>query len=367
LIKQFKDPSKEPHIAVSVDMMDTGIDVREIVNLVFFKRVRSRIKFWQMIGRGARIRPDLFVKGQDKEYFYIFDYLGNFEYFRENKNGIEATLTASTQASIFAMRVKLIFHLRDATFIGDDYQDLRDALMKEVSEQIASLQIDRVDVMMKRKYVDKFRSKSAFVCLTEQDKAELIGNIADLVTMNDIDDKVVEFDNLMYGLMLAQLEGSKTLTKFKNATISRANILLKKATIPQVKAKIPLIKEVTEDEFWEGADILSFEKIRKELRDLMKFAVLEGRGIVYTNLKDAVMKAFSSFINEQSLNANQIVLVNKVIDYIEQNGYLENLTEHTKPPFDKPQSFIKLFDPDKQKKFVQVINEAKENAVRVIS
>ncbi|MPM67446.1 hypothetical protein SDC9_114368 [bioreactor metagenome] len=310
---------------------------------------------------------------------------------------------------------------------------------------------------MKRKYVDKYKSQDAFICLFEQDKSDLIGNIADLVTMTDNDDKAVEFDNLMYGIMLAQLEGSKSLTRFKNAAVSKASILLKKTTIPQVKAKVPILKEVIEDEFWDKPDILNFQRIRIELRDLMKFAVTDGRGIFYTNLqdmeterieckdfeikydldnykqkvnkyieenknniaihklrnnipltksdykilekiftgelgtkedyennfkdtpfgllvrrvakmeRDAAMQAFSSFINEQNLNANQIVFVNKVIDYIEQNGYVENVAELTKPPFDKPQSFIKLFDADKQKKFVNIINEVKDNATKIIS
>jgi hypothetical protein len=149
---------------------------------------------------------------------------------------------------------------------------------------------------------------------------------------------------LMYGLMLAQLEGSKSFTALKNITISKASVLLNKTTIPQVKAKAPLLKAVIEDEFWEVVDILNFEKIRTGLRDLMKF--VES--------------------NEQNLTANQIVFVNKVIDYIEQNGYVEDVQELIKPPFDKPQSFIKLFDAEKQKKFVHIINEVKENATRVV-
>lgn len=455
LILQFKNPTKEPHIAVSVDMLDTGIDVREIVNLVFFKRVRSKIKFWQMIGRGTRIRPDLFGKGKDKECFYIFDYLGNFEYFRENKNGIEASASMSTQAGIFAKRIRLIFHMQESTFVDDEFQKLRNSMIDEVSAQIAALSVERIDVKMKRKYVDKYKSKEAFICITEQDKSDLIGNIADLVSMNDHDDKAVEFDNLMYGAMLSQLEGTKSFTKFKNVTVFKASILLKKTTIPAVKAKIPILKEVTEDEFWDGADILNFERIRQELRGLMKFAVTDAPKVVYTNLEDveldrivgkdfnlsydfedyklkvnkyieenknnvaihklrnniplyesdyktlekiftgelgtkedyeknfkdtpfgllvrkvakmerkAALKAFSSFINEENLNANQIAFVNKVIDYIEHNGYFENAAELTKPPFDKPQSFIKLFDA--RKKLVQVINQFKENATKTIS
>jgi type I restriction enzyme, R subunit len=457
LILQFKNPTKEPHIAVSVDMLDTGIDVREIVNLVFFKRVRSKIKFWQMIGRGTRIRPNLFGEGKHKQFFYIFDYLGNFEFFREKKNGIEASANISTQASIFAKRIRLIFHMQDVNFVDEEYQVLRNSMVNEVHRQIIGLSLDRIDVKLKRKYVEKYKSKEAFTCLSEQDKSNLIDNIAGLVTMNEQDDKAIEFDNLMYGLMLAQLEGTKSFTKFKNSTVSKATILLKKATLPQVKAKIPLLKEVIEDEFWVAADILSFEKIRQDLRDLMKFAVVDGPKTVYTNLKDieqervigkefelsydfddyklkvnkyieenknnlaihklrnniplteadystlekiftgelgtredyesnfkdtpfgllvrkiakmereAALKAFSSFISEENLTVDQIVFVNKIIDYIEQHGYIETAAELTKPPFDRPRSFIKLFDAGKQKKIVHIINQFKENATKTIS
>jgi type I restriction enzyme, R subunit len=410
-----------------------------------------------MIGRGTRIRPDLFGKGKDKECFYIFDYLGNFEYFRENKNGIEGSANVSTLANIFGKRIKLISHMQDASFAIDEYQNLRDSMISEVHKQITGLSLDRIDVKLKRKYVDKFHSKEAFNYLSEQDKSDLITHIASLVTTDETDDKALEFDNMMYGLILSQLEGCKMLTRFKNATVFKASTLLKKTTIPQVKAKIPLLKHVTEDEFWVNADILNFENTRLELRDLMKFAVGEAPKTVYTNFEDtevvrivgkefeltydfedyklkvnkyieenknnvaihklrnnipltesdynklekiftgelgskedyetnfkdtpfgllvrkvakmerqAALKAFSSFINEENLNANQIAFVNKIIDYIEQNGYLENVAELTKPPFDKPQSFIRLFDPAKQKKLVHIINQVKDNATQTIS
>lgn len=456
LIIQFKNPLKQPHITVSVDMLDTGIDIREIVNLVFFKRVRSKIKFWQMIGRGTRICPDLFGKGKDKKNFYIFDYLGNFDYFRENKNGIEATVVASTGASIFTKRIKLIYNMQDHIFADDEYQKFRSELIEEVYSQIKMLTLDRVDVKLKRKFVDEFLVKDSFICLSEQDKIDLITNIADLVSMKDNDDKAIEFDNLMYGLMISLLDGSKSYTRFKNVTVNKVSILLKyKTTVPQVKAKIPVLKEIKEDEFWDAPDILKFERIRVELRNINKFAILDGREKVYTNLDDieiertemkeftlaydfenyklkvnkyieenknntaihklrnnipltetdyktlekiftgelgtkedyehnfkdtpfgllvrrvakmereAALKVFSEFISEQNLNSNQIVFVNKVIDYIEQNGYVENVMDLTKPPFDKPQTFIKLFDVDKQKKFVSIINEVKDNAVKV--
>ncbi|HHT48590.1 MAG TPA: DEAD/DEAH box helicase family protein [Firmicutes bacterium] len=458
LILQFKDPEKEPYIAVSVDMLDTGIDVPEIVNLVFFKRVRSKIKFWQMIGRGTRIRPDLFGPGRDKECFYIFDYLGNFEFFRENKHGIEAAASVSTTARVFAKRIQLIFHLQDAAFTAEEYQAWRDRLVAEVTGQIAGLSSERIDVQMKRKYVDKYNREGAFTSLSEQDKSELITNLADLVTTAEKDDRALEFDNLMYGLMLAQLEGETgSLKGLTRNVIHRASYLLKQTSIPQVKAKVSVLKAVTADEFWAEPDLLRWEAIRLELRELMKF--IEGRDpvLVYTDLQDeeiertvakdfrldysleeykrkvnkfieenkeniaihklrnnipltetdykmleriftgelgtkedyarsfkdtpfgllvrriaklertAANEAFSAFINEQNLNADQIAFVDKVIDYVVQNGYVESVAELTKPPFDKPQSFVRLFDHKRQKEFVRIINELKENATKIIS
>ena len=211
LILQFKDPEKEPYIAVSVDMLDTGIDVPEIVNLVFFKQVRSKIKFWQMIGRGPGKAG--FVRAGHKECFYIFDYLGNFEFFRENKHGIEAAASVSTTARVFAKRIQLIFHLQDAAFTAEEYQAWRDRLVAEVTGQIAGLSSERIDVQMKRKYVDKYNREGAFTSLSEQDKSELITNLADLVTTAEKDDRALEFDNIMYGLMLAELEGKTGISE----------------------------------------------------------------------------------------------------------------------------------------------------------
>src|SRR5207248_7850394 len=89
LIDQFSDPKQMPHIAISVDMLDTGIDVPEVLNLVFFKLVRSKTKFWQMLGRGTRLCPEVFGPGKDKEFFYVFDYCQNLEFFSQDAAGVE--------------------------------------------------------------------------------------------------------------------------------------------------------------------------------------------------------------------------------------------------------------------------------------
>jgi type I restriction enzyme, R subunit len=456
-IDEFKVADKAPYIAVSVDMMDTGIDVPEVVNLVFFKRIRSKAKFWQMIGRGTRLRKNLFGEGQDKTHFIIFDYLGNFEFFRQNKEGLPGGETPSLSELIFSKRVRLIQQLQHANFIGDDYHALRQQLIHEVWNQIKALNPELISVKMQLQYVEKFKHKESFVSLSDTDVYELNTNLASLVFMEDRDEYAKRFDNLMYGLMLGAIEANKQFKRNKKQLIEMGQTLQTKATIPQIKAKITLIKAIDTDEFWTESGILDFERVRVELRDLIKFIANEGNTrIVYTNLQDeilgerigetldaaydfedyrlkvnryiennkdhlaihklrnnmpltasdyeslehiftgelgtaedytrefkdtpfgllvrkiaklehaAAMQAFSTFINDQSLTQAQIVFVRKVIDYIAENGYIEATSVLMKPPFDRPQSFIKLFDGAKQKQLVELVNAVKENAVRVV-
>ena len=105
LIDSFSAETKAPHIAISVDMLDTGIDIPEIVNLVFFKMVRSKTKFWQMVGRGTRLRPDLFGLGRVKRCFYIFDYCQNPEFFSQNPDTVAGSANESLSKKLFSTSV----------------------------------------------------------------------------------------------------------------------------------------------------------------------------------------------------------------------------------------------------------------------
>jgi len=457
LIDDFKVANKDPHIAVSVDMLDTGIDVPDIVNLVFFKRIRSKTKFWQMIGRGTRLCKNLFGEGEDKTRFVIFDYLGNFEFFRQHKEGLQGNETQSLFEAIFAKRVRLIHHMQQSVFIDETYQTIRTDLIKTVIQQINVLNTELVSVKMQLQYIEKYKTAEAFVCLTDLDKANLIKYLAPIVYMEDTDEYAKRFDNFMYGLMIAQIEGLPQFNKGKKQLIDVSINLLKRATIPQIKEKLQFINTIGTDEFWENSDLLNFEKVRVELRSLVKFIVDEGgKNPIYTNLADEILTvsegkamyqaydfedyklkvnryieqnrdkiaiyklrnnipltaldykslekiftgelgtaedyerefqdtpfgllvrkiakleyeaaivAFSDFINDQSLSQMQIVFVKKVVDYIVQNGYIDNISELTKPPFDKPQSFIKLFDGTKQKQLMELVTRIKENAVKVV-
>src|SRR5699024_1771741 len=159
LIDDFKTKDAEPHIAVSVDMLDTGIDVPEVVNLVFFKKVRSKTKFWQMIGRGTRICADLFGPGQDKEHFLIFDYLRNFEFFRENEKGIEGSLTVSLTQRLFELKLDIVKELQAIDYQEEPYIRHRKTIVEDLLSEMNRLNEDNFQVRMNIKYVHKYKNK----------------------------------------------------------------------------------------------------------------------------------------------------------------------------------------------------------------
>ena len=241
IIDDFKQ-KEMPVIAVSVDMMDTGVDVPACVNLVFFKKVRSKTKFWQMIGRGTRLCEGLSctdgIDGEytDKKRFLIFDYCGNFEYFRENKNGYETGETKSLTENIFCKQVQLITALQGSDFVDSDYQAFRSELVASCYNGICALSDDLVSVRLQKQYVEKYRKRESFKALSEMDKYELTKYIAGLITSNDTDEFAKRFDNFMYGLMLANIDQLPKLGYFQKQLILTAELLEKKTTIPQVKA-----------------------------------------------------------------------------------------------------------------------------------
>jgi type I restriction enzyme R subunit len=460
IIDDFKIPEKDPIIAVSVDMMDTGIDVPECVNLVFFKKVRSKTKFWQMIGRGTRLSKELTCIDQiDGEYtakrrFLIFDYCGNFEYFRAHKEGFESRETKTLSENIFGKQIRIAVALQESAFAGDDYQSWRSELVETCYSQVLALNTDLIAVRLHIQSVEKFKKPGAFNYISEGDKGELMQQIAPIVHLDDNDEFAKRFDNFMYGLMIAQIEQMPSLKNAQKQLRDIGTLLERKVSIPQVKAKLPIIKEVNTDAFWNANDVLLYERVRKELRDLIKFLNdVDPRKPIITRLSDpiidqkegdpmepgydfedyrakvnryvnengnalaiyklthniplsaadyrelehvltselgskedyereygdtpfgllirkiakldheAAMQAFSQFINDQSLNQKQIAFVHKIINHIEQNGYMENVTELQNPPFDKPISFVKLFDARTRAALLAAINKVKENAV----
>lgn len=349
--------------------------------------------------------------------------------------------------------------LQESMYADVPYQEWRTELVTGCHRQVVELNTDLIAVRLRIQSVEKFKKASAFDYISEGDKGELMGQIAPLVKTDDTDEFAKRFDNFLYGMMIAFMEQMPSFKYAKKQLQDIGTLLERKVSIPQVKAKLPVIQELGTDNFWAANDILLFERVRKELRELIKFLYESGAGKdpVITRLTDpiiaqqegnpleaaydfedykakvnryvnengnalaiyklthniplaigdyqelervltselgskedyerefgntpfgllvrkiakmdhdAAMTAFSQFIADQSLNQKQIAFVHKIINHIEQNGYMESVTMLTKPPFDKPLSFTKLFDRKTQAEIMVAINKVKDNAVVIVA
>lgn len=204
-IDEFSDAKKMPQIAISVDMLDTGIDVPEVLNLVFFKKVMSKAKFWQMIGRGTRLCPGL-LDGEDKQKFYIFDFCGNFEFFRMNKGKATANMIA-LQGAIFNLKFDIAYKLQDISYQVDRLIAYRDALVKQMTEKVRELPRDNFAVRQHLKYVDLYSDEKNYNALTYEDTLLVREEVAPLILPDKDEASAVRFDALMYGIELAYLIG----------------------------------------------------------------------------------------------------------------------------------------------------------------
>lgn len=267
-IDEFSDPKKMPQIAISVDMLDTGIDVPEILNLVFFKKVMSKAKFWQMIGRGTRLCDGL-LDGEDKQKFYIFDFCGNFEFFRMNKGKATANMIA-LQGAIFNLQFEISYKLQDVEYQIDRLIAYRNALVESMTEKVRELPRDNFAVRQHLKYVDLYSSTSNYQGLTYEDTLIVREELAPLILPDGDEASAVRFDALMYGIELAYLVGKK-YTKARSDLYNKVSGIASVANIPEIQAQTALINKILNTDYIETAGINEFEEIREQLRELMKY------------------------------------------------------------------------------------------------
>ncbi len=289
LIEKLATPEKKPQIAISVDMLDTGIDIPELVNLVFFKKVRSKAKFWQMIGRGTRLRENLFGIGMHKESFLIFDYCGNFEYFRVNKNGIEARMVKSLTENLFNVRVRIAQALQHLDYQTDPYQTHRTELVNELHKAVCSIDETRFSSQLRIETIHKYNRIEAWENIGDTMARELEVQVAVLIVPIDENELAKRFDHLMYTIEFAYLTGLP-VSKPKARVIQTAERLSEKGNLAQVKQHATLIAHIQTDDYWDNADLFSHEKVRETLRDLTVLLEKENTEIYYTNFTDEVME-----------------------------------------------------------------------------
>lgn len=307
LIDDFSVEDKPPHIAVSVDMLDTGIDIPEIVNLVFFKTVYARTKFWQMLGRGTRLRPDLFGPGGHKQDFYVFDFCGNFEYFRENPPEVEPALPESLTERLFRAKLELAYHLGELHHPdgpdGDPDEPTRDDpdgdgegtrsetglrldLIHEVHGRVLGMRVENVMVRPHRRLVETYADPDQWRRLTPQAVAE-IGTLAGLPSqVRDDDEAAKRFDLLILRLQLGLLISDPSYRRWRDQVQEIAAALLEQSSIPAIREHQELLDAVSGDDWWQDATTPMLEMARRRLRHLVRLIEKSKRPLVYTDFED---------------------------------------------------------------------------------
>jgi type I restriction enzyme R subunit len=313
LIDDFSNPAKAPHIAISVDMLDTGIDVPEIVNLVFFKPVRSKTKFWQMIGRGTRLCLNLFGPGRHKEYFNIFDWCRNFEFFNENPEVTDGASADSLAKRLFAARVAVVaeidgkrpvqsptgeysqpptpvLHAAEPNADADRaaaLDEIRERLATDLRTEIAGMNLDNFLVRPKRLFVEKYAAVEAWSQLNADAQHELIEQVAGLPSAAVDNDLVAkQFDLVVFRTELALLRVDPAFRGLKERIMEIASLLEALPSVPMVAAEMTLILEIQTDDFWQGITLPMLETVRRRLRALVKLIEFKKRPIVYSDFED---------------------------------------------------------------------------------
>ena len=286
IIESFEIPEKLPQIAVSVDMLDTGIDVPEVLNLVFFKPIKSKIKFWQMIGRGTRLCKDIYGKGMDKDQFYIFDCCKNFEFFEENERGIETGNTISLTEKIYSLKLDIITALESLEYQSqEEYKQYRNELVDEFIIKINGLNRNSFITRSKSVYIEKYSSKNNWNHIDYINYNEIKENLISIFINEDNDEYAKRFDNLVYGVQVGRMK-SKNIKQQSSLLAELIENLKKLGTIPQIVAKKELIMFASDEEYWQKADFFEIERARKELRDLIKFIDNPPKKLWLIDIKD---------------------------------------------------------------------------------
>ncbi len=311
IIDDFSDKNKLPQIAVSVDMLDTGIDIPEILNLVFFKKVRSKTKFWQMIGRGTRLCPDLLGVDMDKERFLIFDFCNNFEFFKFNPKGFEGNKAETLTEKLFNIKVSIVKELQDIKYIEGEYAELRKELLEELITSVKALNEDSYIVRMNLSYVHKYKNENVWSNIGAVAQNEIREYISPLITSYSDDELAKRFDVVMYNIQLAYLQNNNASKGIRHV-MATAEKLSKLGTIPQIQQQKYTIEKAMTEEFWEDSDIFEVEEVRISLRELIKYLEKSSQKIYYTSFEDMIV---AEDRNDSVYNANNLKNYKKKVEY----------------------------------------------------
>jgi type I restriction enzyme, R subunit len=302
LIDNFSNKDKAPHVAISVDMLDTGIDIPEIVNLVFFKLVRSKTKFWQMVGRGTRLCPNLFGPGQHKQFFFLFDYCQNLEFFSQNLETSEGAAIESLSKRLFKTRLEVITELDSRLEAGAHagvvdpsapYEEptteaaVRRSIAGLLHGEVAAMNLDNFVVRPKRRLVEKYTTVDAWTELSREALTELSREVAGLPSQLEAEpEEAKRFDLLILALQLALLRSEPAFERLRDQVKEISGLLEEKSNIPMVRERMAMIQELQTDEWWQDVTVPMLESVRRRLRALVALIDKRRRKPVYTDFED---------------------------------------------------------------------------------
>lgn len=296
LIEKFKDSRQNPQIAISVDMLDTGVDIPEVLNLVLFKKVRSKSKFWQMIGRGTRLCPDVFGPGRDKSEFYVFDFCSNFEYFSEHFDAPEARQPRPLNHRLVEARGQLLAETRAEGFAPD----LRRALSGELARFVAGIPEDNFTVRPHRRWVRDYADPQAWDKASDESIDIAIGHLGGLPSSAiETGEEAKRFDLLILRCQLAALHG-EFLTRSSRLVRHVAEVLLTKLSIPMVAAEAALLDDLVGDDWWQDVTVDQLEDARLRIRGLARFAQGRKQNPIYSNFIDELRESEPTSLEYQT-------------------------------------------------------------------
>lgn len=286
LIDDFSEMEKSPHIAVSVDMMDTGIDVPEVVNLVFFKIVRSKTKFWQMIGRGTRLCPDLFGPSEDKEEFLVFDFCQNLEFFKESPRTIDGPLARPIGERLFSTRVDLVGELQET---DEGHSELLGEIKSRLIEEVRGMNLENFIVRAKRRAVERFQDEANWAFLDLDARIALSEDVAGLPSAFQDDAlPAKQFDLLVLNAQLLLFREENGFSALQKRIVKFASALETLSNVPAVSKVLDLILDIQTDDFWTDIAVETLEDARKKLRGLADLIQPAERKVVTTDFEDEI-------------------------------------------------------------------------------
>ncbi|AFZ46129.1 Type I site-specific deoxyribonuclease [Cyanobacterium stanieri PCC 7202] len=301
-LDDFSEADKYPIIAISVDMLDTGVDVPEILNLVFFKPVYSEVKFNQMIGRGTRLCPHLFGVDRHKSEFLIFDLCDNFAYFGQEITEKKQSSSDSLQTKLLKTKLELweclkaqekppstnrVKESETNPYTVGRKKDLSEKLLDELHQHFTHMEDNNFLVRRHLENVVTFREREKWQNLSHEDKKIIVDTLIPLPdSLPQEKPRIKNFDLLCLKIQLAILKNDKSFEKLRDKVRDLLVGLENKKTIPNVREKLDLIEQVQTEQWWQDITVNLVEEMRVNLRELMIFIEKDKEKIIYTNFED---------------------------------------------------------------------------------